>query len=232
IAPVESRWGVVVSPEGEVQGEVEPLRSTGYQWFDDRAQAIASNTAFPSTGATQTYILTIPTGYNPVNCQKLDSQSFNVGGAAANTPPATPASAATAIAADPAQQEELLQAGRERVLADALGSLNGDAALAAAVVDSGWPDDLDRACFLAAADGELAPAEQASDVVILSQNADRAPASLAELYQVQAEAAGEYCGAPLYELQVDGTVQLFASVVGFGAGNSNALVVLWPADPQ
>jgi|GEM_PF-3527624 len=243
IEPAETRWGVVVDAEGTIQGEAKQLRSTGYGVFDDRAQAIVEGIDFPEAESPQAYVITIPTGYNRTNCQKLSSERFELtdqastAGDRRNAPSAArgsePAAAATGAAFDPDQQAAIIAAGRQAAEDDPLGALNNDPGLALAVLDSGWPESIDRACFLAESDAsDLVPAEGAADVVILSQNTERAPETVAAFYGAEPSPAGDYCGAPLYELKVQGVSQLLASLVGFGAGNSNTLLVLWQTDPR
>jgi hypothetical protein len=243
IAPKDSQWGVVVNPDGRLNGDPHPLRSTGYQNFDDRAQALVKNMAFPETGAPQIYVVEIAVDYNPVNCQELDSDSFDVPTTASgeqNTAgehngESVPEAAATAtVAFDPAQQTRLVEQGRQQVEADSVGSLNASPDLAAVAIESGWSADIDQSCFLADLTPEQGPVPvaAAADALVLSESFDFVPLTVSRLYGTEVEDAGEYCGAPLLQLAVGGTPQLFASTVGFGAGNANALVVIWPTDPR
>ncbi|MEM9116340.1 MAG: hypothetical protein AAGD09_00490 [Cyanobacteria bacterium P01_F01_bin.56] len=78
IEPAEARWGMVVSADGSIQGEPQPLRSTGYAVFDDRAKALVEDFEFPTTATPQAYVVVVQTAYNGVNCQPLTSQTFEL----------------------------------------------------------------------------------------------------------------------------------------------------------
>ncbi|MBE7380491.1 MAG: hypothetical protein F6J95_003645 [Leptolyngbya sp. SIO1E4] len=238
IAPQEAWWGVLVNPDGTVNGEPNLLRSTGYGGFDDRSQELVRAFDFPEVDTPQAYVIEVPVGYNSVNCEQPAQKAAEAGESTTSNPDSTdsPEQAAQSSGAfDPTKQAQLATTGRQNVDRDALVSLNSDdPGLVTTIVDSGWPDEVDKGCFLSEHDPEtgLVPADGAEDVVVLSQNADRAPATIGNLYGVTPNEVGEYCSAPLYELQENGTPQLFASVVGFGTGNSSALVVIWFSDPR
>lgn len=256
LEPKDAEFGVVVQPDGSLSMDPVPLRSTGYQNFDDRAKELVTNFDFPEADTTRLLVVEVPVDYNGVNCQPLDSESFEVPTAGATASPGSasggqaPAIAANAgaapqdereamsaegaaIAFAPALQTSLLEAGRQRVEADAVGSLNTQLEIAASSLAIGWPDDIDQSCFLADLTGErFEPVPAAADAIILSESADFVPLTLSRLYQAMTEDAGDYCGAPLVRMSVDGTPQLLASTIPFGSGGANALVVLWTADPR
>ncbi|NER80814.1 MAG: hypothetical protein F6K42_14835 [Leptolyngbya sp. SIO1D8] len=234
IAPLDARWGVLVNPDGTLNGEPAPLRSTGYSSFDVRSKELVENYDFPETETPQAYGLDVSVDYNNVNCQQPAEKAAEFENAAEADDSNQPTVLA-GTAFDPARQDTLMKAGRQNVENNSLGSLNNNEPdLIITILEAGWPEAIDKSCFLSESDPEagLVPTEEAEDVVILSQNADRVPDTIAELYGVDLTAVGDYCGAPLYELKENGLSQLFASIVGFGTGNSNALVVLWFSDPR
>lgn len=254
LAPKDAKFGVVVQPDGSLGMAPVPLRSTGYQNFDDRAKALVTNFEFPAAETTRLLVVEVPVDYNDVNCQPLDSASFEVpvpstsasAGSAPSRPDTPPSNTATlpsatgeatpgpgtAIAFDPALQRPLLEAGRQRVEADAVGSLNTQLAIAAASLTAGWPEAVDQSCFLADLTTErFEPVAVAADALILSENAD-VPLILSRLYQATINDAGEYCGAALFQMSVAEIPQLYVSTIPFGSGGANALVVLWTADPR
>jgi len=249
LEPKTAEFGVVVQPDGSLSTEPVPLRSTGYQNFDDRAKALVADFDFPAADTTRLLVVEVPVDYNDVNCQPLDSESFEVPTTTAAAPTASNSASAgggpapdngaaasggsEAIAFNPALQPSLLENGRQRVEADAVGSLNTQLEIAAASLAIGWPQDIDQSCFLAdLTDENFVPVDGAADAIILSESADFVPLTLSRLYQAKTDDAGEYCGAPLVQMSVDHAPQLLASVVAFGAGGSNALVVLWTVDPR
>jgi hypothetical protein len=138
------------------------------------------------------------------------------------------------LAFNPDQQARLIETGRENIEADSVGSLNLIPDIAVASIQEGWPEAIDQSCFLADLNPEQGPIPVASaeDALVLSESFDFVPSTLSRLYGTEVADAGEYCGAPLLSMAVGGTPQLFSSTVGFGAGNSNALVVIWPTDPR
>jgi hypothetical protein len=239
IEPKDAQWGVVVNPDGTIAGNPQMLRSTGYRNFDERAQELMKAFEFPDADDPLAYVVEVPVDYNSVNCQQLDSESFAVPSYAHPTARTAPGSepdspAASTAAFDAAQQAELIAVGRANVEVDPVGGFNSDPGLLAAILEAGWPEAIDQSCFLAAIDAEAGPVPVAAaeDALVLSENFDFVPNTLSKLYGVEVADADDYCGAPLYEMTVNGTPQLFASAVGFGAGNANALVVIWPADPR
>lgn len=304
IEPVDARWGVVVNSDGTINGDPEPLRSTGYQNFDERSQELVENFAFPETETPQIYVVEVPIGYNPVNCQGLDSDEFKtssattvsitpgatsggtssgrqlpdndravptfansnqpqrglpipdfnsgepdltisrlsavredfVSGAASNTVSPRSSTATrpdSGGAFNPERQAHIVDSGRESVEAAAVGGLNNSPELAALSLDTGWPEAIERGCFLSELnEANFAPVDHAADAIILSESLDFVPITLSRLYGVEVADAGEYCAAPLLEMKANGVPQLFASTIAFGAGNSNALVVIWLEDPR
>ena len=255
IPPKDAEWGVVVGPDGTLQGELEPLRSTGYSDFDERSKELITGFDFPEAETTQLYIVEVPVDYNPLLCQALDSEEFTVSPAVASVSGSdTTTDAGTssetdeegsdrpsqnnspdALAFNPSRQEALRTTGQQSLNASEFGRVNSDPGLLAGLIESGWPEGIAREAFLSELDAEngLTPADGAVDAFVLTRNADIAPDSLSELYGVESRLASEeYQGAPLYELSEDGVPQFFASVVGIGVGDSSALVVLWSADPR
>ena len=251
IPPKDSEWGVVVGPDGTLQGEVEPLRSTGYSNFDERSKELITSFDFPAAEATQLYIVKVPVDYNSLLCQALDSEEFTVSpavAAATNTEAAANTETPTetnrdrpsqnspnALAFNPSRQEELRTTAQQNLNDSEFGSVNSDPGLVAGIIDSGWPEGIERDAFLSDLNPESGPTpvDGATDAFVLTRNADLTPDSLTELYSVESELASEdYQGAPLYELSDNGVPQLFASVIGIGAGNSSTLVVIWPSDPR
>lgn len=241
IEPKDAQWGVVVNADGSLLTAPEPLRSTGYQHFDDRAQELVENFDFPAAETPQIYVVEVPVDYNSVNCQRLDSDEFEVPATTTADPASdndegitTTAAPRDALAFNPEQQASLIETGRENVEADSVGSLNSLPDIAIASIESGWPKDVDQSCFLSELDPEQGPipVDSAEDALVLSESSDFVPLTLSRLYGTEVADAGEYCGVPLLEMAVGGTPQLFSSTVGFGAGNSNTLVVIWPADPR
>ncbi len=250
IEPVDAQWGVVVNSDGTLAAEPQPLRSTGYQNFDDRAKELVEAIDFPETDALTPYVVAIPVAYNSVNCQPLDSDEFaNPATAASEGPDTSSADAAsttddeipnspppsTDIAAfDAERQAQLLMQGRNNIESDAVGSLNRLPGILADSVAAGWPAALDQSCFLndLSAEQGLVPADMAEDAIVISTNVDDAPLSLSRFYGAEVSSAGDYCGAPLVQLSLSRSPQLFASTIGFGAGNSNTLVVLWSRRPE
>lgn len=249
IAPKSARWGVVVSPDGALQGEPKVLRSTGYSNFDARSKELVSGFAFPASEAAQAYVVEARVDYNSLLCQKIDSEQFTVPAtaAAASTAP-TPAndsetdsdrpssSTSQAVAFDPSRQTELQATGRQNLAEADFGRVNAeDPEFVGLIIESEWQEGIDQSVFLSAIDPESGPvpADGAVDAFVLMRNADLAPETLAELYGVETKlASGDYQGAPLYELSANGAPQLFASIVGMGSGDSSALIVLWPSDPR
>ncbi|MEM9766499.1 MAG: hypothetical protein AAF892_01280 [Cyanobacteria bacterium P01_D01_bin.71] len=237
-------FGVVVQADGSLGTEPVPLRSTGYKNFDDSARTLVENFDFSAAETTRLLVVEVPVDYNDVNCQPLDSDSFDVptttasAGSGADSSTADESSQGNqddgeVIAFDPAAQTSLLEDGRQRVEAYPAGGLNTQMAIAAASLEDGWPAAVDQSCFLTdISTDNFVPVEAASDAVILSENAEFVPLTLSRLYQVEPQDAGEYCGAPLLQMAVNGTPQLFASTISFGSGGANTLVVLWTADPR
>jgi NADH dehydrogenase/NADH:ubiquinone oxidoreductase subunit G len=78
IEPEAAQLGVVVNADGRLQGEPQPLRSTGYAVFDDRAKALVKDFEFPKAATSQAYVVVVQTAYNSVNCQPLTSQTFDL----------------------------------------------------------------------------------------------------------------------------------------------------------
>lgn len=277
IEPQDAQWGVLVSAEGSLQGEPQPLRSTGYQNFDNRAKELVQTFNFPATETPQIYVIEVPVDYNSVNCQSPDSEEFSVlatAAAAGDTSaeiassqtndsnpseatlsdthsaslenrPQAPSSTGTSdsgdlvplddlVAFDGEQQTQLLEQGRLNVLNDPMGNLNSLPDVASASIASGWPEGIDRSCFLSALDDEQGPVpvEAAADAIVLSDDVEFVPLTLSRLYGVEVADAGEYCNAPLLKMAVEGIPQLFSSTIGFGNGNAHSLIVIWPADPR
>ncbi|MEM6838663.1 MAG: hypothetical protein AAF609_17630 [Cyanobacteria bacterium P01_C01_bin.120] len=243
IEPENAEFGVILQPDGSLGTEPVSLRSTGYQNFDASAKELVENFDFPAADETRLRVIEVVVDYNPVNCQSLDSDSFEVP-AAANTAANSDTSApdenlqdsqddSPTIAFDPAQQMPLLENGRQRVEADPTGGLNTQLAIAAASLEDDWPEAVDQSCFLTdITTDNFVSIEVAADAVILSEDAEFVPLTLSKLYQVEPQDAGEYCGAPLLQMAVNGIPQLFASTIPFGSGDANTLVVLWTADPR
>ena len=244
IEPKNTQWGVIVNADGSLNSEPELLRSAGYQNFDDRAKELVENFDFAETGESQLYVVEVPVDYNSVNCQSLDSDEFEVptatysasnnGGEPLSDAASPGATSPQTTAFNPEQQARLIEAGRQNIEANTVGSLNALPEIAAASIESGWPDGIDRSCFLANLTPEQGPipVDAAEDAVILSESFDFVPLTLSRLYGAEVIDAGEYCGAPLLQMTLGGTPQLFSSTIGFGAGNSNALVIIWSADPR
>lgn len=234
--PKDAEFGVVVQPDGSLSTAPVQLRSTGYKNFDDRALELVTNFEFSTAEVTRVLVVEVPVDYNPVNCQPLDSDSFDIPTTTArNVSNENNGSSenGAAVAFNPAQQATLLENGRQQVESNPVGSLNTQLALAAASLETGWPDAIDRSCFLADITTEsFAPIEAAADALVLSENIGQVPTTLSRLYQAAAADASEYCGAPLITLSTDGAVQLFASTISFGTGGANTLVILWVADPR
>ncbi|MGF1457941.1 MAG: hypothetical protein ACFBSG_02845 [Leptolyngbyaceae cyanobacterium] len=248
IEPKDAEWGVVVNPDGSLVNEPFQIRSTGYQNFDETAKELVSTFEFPEAESVKLYVIEVEVDYNSVNCQPTDSDSFEVSDSrttAANADPGNPSASGgspesdpaettgEAIAFDPAQQTQLIDNGREQIEAYPAGSLNTQLEIAAASLQIGWPEDIDQSCFLAdISETSFVPVEAAADALILSENSEFVPLTLGRAYQVEPSDAGEYCGALLLQMTVVGTPQLYASIVPFGSGGSNTLVVLWTADPR
>ncbi len=260
--PKTVQWGVLVTPEGKITGEPTLLRSSGYAWFNERAKELVTQVEFPKRDTLTAYVVDVPTGYNRTNCKRADDPSWTANlassgtptaastaaapavnreadaatatAAAANSPQATTTTGETATTFNPEVQAQLLQRGRENVLAESVGALNNDPGLLTLLLDSGWPKDVDRACFVATLDEATGPRpiDKAKDAIALSENLDFVPTSLSRFYQVEVSDAGTYCNTPLYEMKVNGVSQLFASAIGFGAGNANTLVIFWPKKPE
>ncbi len=73
IEPEEARFGVVVDADGNLMDEPQQLRSTGYNVFDDHAQALVEAFDFPVAETPQAYVVKVQAAYNGVNCQPLTS---------------------------------------------------------------------------------------------------------------------------------------------------------------
>ncbi|RZM78910.1 hypothetical protein [Leptolyngbya iicbica] len=231
--------GVLVLPDGTLSAEPVTLRSTGYQYFDDRARDLVKTVAFTPSDTPQILVVEVPVAYNADDCQPLESETFELPSADTRdqrTPVARPPSEPdtnAAIAFDPALQTDLLENGRQQVEASPVGTLNQQLALAAASLASGWPADIEQSCFLADITAEsFQPVETAADALILSEDASQAPATLSRLYETEAADAGDYCGAPLIQMSRSGAPQLFASVIPLSNEEASVLVVFWSADPQ
>lgn len=263
LEPKDSRWGVVVQPDGTLSTEPTPLRSTGYQNFDDRAKQLVQEFKFPTTDEPQLYIVEVPVDYNSVNCQPLDSDSFEVPTTTARsttnsrTPRTGESSTASTgirensesasegsdereadasseqVAFNPVRQNQLIEAGRQQVESDPVGSLNSLPAIVSASLQESWPEEIDQSCFInELTEDAFVPVEAAADAVVLSESADFVPLTLSRLYGAEVSDAGKHCGAPLLKMAIDGTPQLFASTIGFGDGGSSALIILWSTDPR
>jgi hypothetical protein len=240
--PKPSQWGVVVNGDGKIEGEPTMLRSTGYGSFNDRAEELLAEHTFPPADTEQAYVVTIKVDYNRTNCTKPDDPALRI--IAQNSPTASPpettaetstdAPSATpmAIAFNPELQPQWIEAGRQAVLADPVGGLNHDPGLLSAVLETVWPEGIASSCFVSALDTEKGPqpVEVARDAIALSESFD--PLTLSRLYSMQVLPADTYCDAPLYEMRVDGVSQLFVSAIGFGTGNANTLLIIWPTDPR
>jgi len=255
IAPSDANWGVLVNPDGSIEGEPEMLRSTGYRRFDERSQALVEAFEFPETEHPQAYIIEVPVDYNSLLCQKLDSGDFTTAtppgdldaiaaasGETDNTTPsengAADAEASTdespAIAASEKQQE-LIEMGRQNLETSEFGSLNSSSPdLISGIIESGWSDDLAQDCFLSELDAMTGPvpADNGLDAFLLTRNVDLVAESLATLYGTRPTEIGQYCEASLQTLDAGEGAQLFLSVVGVGSGNANSLIVVWPSDPR
>ncbi|MEM9118276.1 MAG: hypothetical protein AAGD09_10390 [Cyanobacteria bacterium P01_F01_bin.56] len=241
LAPKAAKFGVVVQPDGTLGTEPVFVRSTGYQNFDDRARELVTNFAYPTADNTRLLIVEVPVDYNGDNCQSLDSDAFEVpttttrvnNDAADTTSTTSPSTEeGAAIAFDPDQQASLLEAGRQQVEANPADGLR----ITAASLAIEWPEDIDQSCFLADITADnFVPVDSAADAIILSansENAEFAPLRLSRLYQVESSDAGEYCDAPLLQLSLNGTPQLFASMIPFGNGGAHNLVIFWTTDPR
>ncbi|WP_204141777.1 energy transducer TonB [Halomicronema sp. CCY15110] len=231
--------GVLVQPDGTLGSDPVTLRSTGYQYFDDRARELVKTVAFTPSDAPQIWVIEVPIAYDADDCQSLESDTFDRPPDSTldrsnpdARPPSDPGSD-VAIAFNPPQQTTLLETGRQRVAASPVGSLNQQLALAAASLESGWPVDIEQSCFLADLTTEtFRPVETAADALILSEAADQVPSTLSRLYTTEAADAGEYCGAPLIQMSLNGAVQLLASVIPLRNEAASTLVVFWTADPR
>ena len=244
LPPKDAKWGVVVQPDGSLSRDPVPLRSTGYQHFNDRALELVKNYDFPEADAPQIYVVIVPVDYNPTNCTPLETFE-----SAEPTPPdpasdaedAADASATTtdeppveALAFSPDQQTELIDRGRRNVIDDMTGALNDEPGIAADFLAGNWPPDIDQSCFLSELDPDagVVPVEAAADALIVTLNANDAPPRLSQFYDTEVVDAGEYCGALLVQMSLEGVPQLFASIIGFGDGDANTLAVIWWADPR
>lgn len=249
IEPKTAVWGVIVQPDGSVKEGMELLRSTGYPSFNERAEELVKAYTFPAAETAQVAVIEIPVDYNDNLCQNPASDSFsglpNVAASpgsdsdnttsASSTAEDTDNSTATIAALDADRQTQLLAKGRENLGGDSSSNLNVDnPGFAAEIVQADWPAGIEQSCFISDFDATqgIIPAEGAEDAFLLTRNVDLAGDSLLSLYGTPTSEVGEYCGTPLLELKENGVLQLFASVVGIGAGNSSSLVVIWPADPR
>ncbi len=242
IAPKTAVWGVVVNPDGTIRGDIQPLRSTGYSAFDTRSKALVEAFSFPTAESAQVYAVEVPVDYNSLLCQKLDADSFATPGGNTTPTPASPANSAgnnppatSGNALDATRQAQLIAKGRENLAGSSFGSLNvNNPGFAAEIVASDWPNAIQQSCFIADLDSSkgITPAAGATDAFLLTRNADLVDDSLVDLYGTQTNEVGTFCGVPLLAMQDNGATQLFASVVGIGAGNSSGLVVIWPQDPR
>jgi hypothetical protein len=231
--------GVLVQPDGTLGSDPVTLRSTGYQYFDDRARELVKTVAFTPSDAPQIWVIEVPVAYSADDCQSLESDTFDLPAASTrdrNNPEVRPpndADSGAAIALNPPQQSALLETGRQRVAASPVGSLNQQLALAAAALETGWPATIEQSCFLADLTTEtFRPVETAADALILSEAADQVPSTLSRIYEAEAADADEYCGAPLIQLSLNGAAQLFASVIPLSDEATSTLVVFWTADPR
>ncbi|MEM1290013.1 MAG: hypothetical protein AAGH67_00865 [Cyanobacteria bacterium P01_H01_bin.162] len=244
LPPRDAKWGVVVQPDGSLSGEPHPLRSTGYDSFNDRALELVKNYDFPEADAPQIYVVTVPVDYNATNCTTLetfeaaeptppeaDSDSEDAADTSATTTDEPPVEA---LAFSPDQQTELIDRGRRNVVDDMTGALNDQPGIAADFLAGNWPPDIDQSCFLSELDPDagVVPAEAAADALIVTLNANDAPPRLSQFYGTEVEDAGEYCDALLVQMSLEGVPQLFASIIGFGDGDANTLAVIWRADPR
>ena len=244
LPPRDAKWGVIVQPDGSLSGEPHPLRSTGYDSFNDRALELVKNYDFPEADAPQIYVVTVPVDYNATNCTTLEtfeaaeptpsdsaSDSEDAADAAATTTDEPPVEA---LAFSPDQQTELIDRGRRNVVDDMTGALNDQPGIAADFLAGNWPPDIDQSCFLSELDPDagVVPAEAAADALIVTLNANDAPPRLSQFYGTEVEDAGEYCDALLVQMSLEGVPQLFASIIGFGDGDANTLAVIWRADPR
>ena len=136
---------------------------------------------------------------------------------------------------DAARQEALVGGGRQNLGASEFGSINSDPGLIVAFVqDQGLQAGVNQDCFLAGLDPQigLIPVENALDVMLLTNNADFVPGTLCNNgFCTDHLDAGNYCGAPLYELRENGIPQFYVSVVEIGNGGS-ALAILWGENPN
>ncbi len=244
LPPRNAKWGVIVQPDGSLSGEPHPLRSTGYENFNDRALELVKNYDFPEADAPQIYVVTVPVDYNATNCTTLETfeaAAPTPSGSASDSEDAADTSATTtdeppveALAFSPDQQTELIDRGRRNVVDDMTGALNDQPGIAADFLAGNWPPDIDQSCFLSELDPDagVVPAEAAADALIVTLNANDAPPRLSQFYGTEVEDAGEYCDALLVQMSLEGVPQLFASIIGFGDGDANTLAVIWRADPR
>ena len=231
--------GVLVQPDGTLGTDPVTLRSTGYQYFDDRARELVRTVAFAPSEAPQVLRVEVPVAYSADDCQPLESGTFDLPPFRTNDrshsdvrSPSDPGGG-LAIAFHPPQQTALLETGRQQVEAAPVGGLNQQLALAAASLETGWPVAIEQSCFLADLTTEtFRPVENAADALILSEAADQAPSTLSRIYEAEAADAGEYCGAPLIQMSLNGVAQLFASVISLRNETVSTLVVFWTADPN
>lgn len=248
IEPKAAWWGATVNADGTLQGDLQPLRSTGYRALDEQAKALVEAADFPASEMTLAYVIEVPVDYNGLLCQPLDADELFEPGAiqipASPAPQNAPADSPGTITqatensnapVSAAQSAQLAAVGRQNALADPAGKLNVEnPELAATSVNSDWPEDIDKTCFLAATapPNQLVPVAGAETAFFFSQNADLTIESIADLYGLSATELGTHCDAPLYGLTENGTQQLAVAVVGIGPGNASSLVVVWPTDPR
>jgi len=231
--------GVLVQPDGTLVTDPVTLRSTGYQYFDDRARELVKTVAFTPANTPQVWVIEVPVAYSADDCQSLESETFDLPAASTRDPnnpevrPTNEPGSGAAIAFNPPQQTALLETGRQRVAASPVGSVNQQLTLAAASLKTGWPTAIEQSCFLADLTTEtFRPVANAADALILSAPADQVPSTLSRVYEAEAADAGEYCGAPLIQLSLNGAAQLLASVIPLEDTTASTLVVFWTADPR
>ncbi|NER80815.1 MAG: hypothetical protein F6K42_14840 [Leptolyngbya sp. SIO1D8] len=136
---------------------------------------------------------------------------------------------------DAARQQALAGQGRQRLTGSEFGGLNEDPTFVAEYIQLyGLKGNVDPNCFFDRIDPQygLTPVQGVIDTLTVARNPDFVPDTLCENgFCTNHIPVGDYCNAPLYELQDNGESQFFASISEMGSGGSS-IVALWVADPR
>jgi hypothetical protein len=73
--PANASVGVLVNPDGEIEGEPSLLKSTGYAGLNQQALDAVWNSEFPATGDYAAYSFNVEVLYDPESCVSLPSSS-------------------------------------------------------------------------------------------------------------------------------------------------------------